>query len=749
MTPIATPWTGGVHNRMVCWGRTALAAAAIGLIGISGAQAAPPDQTPRDLTQAFITVSSAFQKARPSDRAQALANLVEHAQRRHRVLASLIEEDPKEFLHVAVPEELRASLPDVVQPFVEQEVEVEGTLEVYHEDYEAASRFVYKLQTPGERLGLHFANDPPELLTGSRVRVKGMRLNHMLALDSGTTSVTTLALTTPLVSGAQKTLVLMVNFSDKAATFTLDTLRTRVFTTASDYDKENSYGQAWLTGDAFGPLTIALSSTVCDSSTVASQAKSAATNAGVQLSNYNRYLYVFPKNACGWWGLGTIGGNPSQAWINDNPQLRVIAHEMGHNFGLYHSHSLDCGVAVISSSCTASDYGDTVDVMGTSTGHFNAFQKERLGWLNSSVTPPITTAQGSGQYLIDAYEPTGGSSKALKILKSTDSTTGRKTWYYVEFRQPIGADSWMSGNANLTNGVVVHTGSESTANSSYLLDMTPATTSWADPALTVGQTFQDATTGVTITSSSIDTVNKKAMVAVNVSAPACVPGVPQVAITPSIGVVVPPGGVASYTLTMANTDSSNCSAGNFSVTINTQSGWTTSAIPVALTLSPGTSGSSSLQLASPTSLPDGMYNVPVTVTNPASNKGASGNAKYVIGIACSRANPTVVLSPGNGPTVTAGATVTYTASITNNNSAGCGGGSFAVQGTVPPSFTGAVSPTALTLSSGQTATVGFSVTAPRKKFAPGSYSVSVAATNSGYPTYMGTDTSTFNLAAHR
>jgi hypothetical protein len=541
----------------------------------------------------------------------------------------------------------------------------------------------------------------------------------------------------------------MVNFSDRSATFTLDTLRRRVFTTTSDYDKENSYDQAWLTGDAVGPLTIALSSTVCDYSTLASQAKAAATNAGVQLSNYNRYVYVFPKNFCGWWGLGTVGGNPSQAWINDNPQLRVIAHELGHNFGLYHSHSLDCGAAVIASTCTTSDYGDTVDVMGTSNGHFNAFQKERLGWLNSSVTPPITTVQGSGQYLIDAFEPKGGSSKALKILKSTESATGKKTWYYVEFRQPIGVDSWISGNANLTNGVVIHTGSESSANSSYLLDMTPATTSWADPALTVGQTFQDATAGVTITSSSIDTVNKKAVVAVNSSGATCLPGVPQVAITPSNGVVVPPGSLASYTLTVGNTDSSTCSAGNFSVTISAQSGWTTSANPVALSLSPGASGSSSLRLASPTSLPDGIYNVPVTVTNPSSNKAATVNAKYVIGVACSRANPTVVLNPAIGPTITAGTTVTYTASIKNNDSSGCGSGSFAVQGTVPQSFRGAVSPTALALSPGQTATVSFSVTMPRKKTATGSYSVSVTATNSGFPTYSGTDTSTVNLAALR
>src|SRR6202040_3472202 len=99
------------------------------------------------------------------------------------------------------------------------------------------------------------------------------------------------------------------------------------------FDLENSYGQTWLTGDVFGWYTIALSSTVCDYSTLATQAKSAAAAAGVNLSNYPRHVIAFPDNACGWWGLGTVGGNPSTAWINGSFELMVVGHEMGHNFG--------------------------------------------------------------------------------------------------------------------------------------------------------------------------------------------------------------------------------------------------------------------------------------------------------------------------------------------------------------------------------------------------------------------------------
>jgi hypothetical protein len=97
-----------------------------------------------------------------------------------------------------------------------------------------------------------------------------------------------------------------------------------------------------------------------------------------------------------------------------------------------------------------------------------------------------------------SYETDGSGANALKILKSTDPTTGNKTWYYVEYRQAIGFDSFLSRNSNVTKGIVIHTGSESSGNSSYLLDMTPAISSWSDAALDVGQSFSAADSGVTI-----------------------------------------------------------------------------------------------------------------------------------------------------------------------------------------------------------------------------------------------------------
>jgi len=160
-------------------------------------------------------------------------------------------------------------------------------------------------------------------------------------------------------------------------------------------------------------------------------------------------------------------------------------------------------------TCVVIEYGDVVDTMGGPIGfsaaaHFNAFQKERLGWLNSGASPPITTVLTEGTYRLDAYELAGSGPKALKILKSRDPSTGLRTWYYVESRQAIGFDAFLTNDwnvansTNVLNGVLIHTGSEASGDSSYLLDLTPATDSFWDPSLVGGQTFYDPETGVTL-----------------------------------------------------------------------------------------------------------------------------------------------------------------------------------------------------------------------------------------------------------
>jgi hypothetical protein len=261
------------------------------------------------------------------------------------------------------------------------------------------------------------------------------------------------------------------------------------FTTTSNYYRENTYQKTWLSGMVVGWFTIAANSTSCATGTWASLAEQAASNAGVNVGAYARRIYAFPKtSACSWWGLGTVGGNPSRAWVNGSYELRVVGHELGHNFGDHHSHSVACST----SGCSTSEYGDHRDIMGNIyPGHMNAFQKERLGWLNYSGTPPIQTVTSSANYWIEAMSayPTGNP-KALKILKSVDSY-GYRTWYYIESRATLGFDGGTS------TGVSIHTGSESSGSSSNEIDMDPMTTTFKYN-LAAGVRFADAAAGLTI-----------------------------------------------------------------------------------------------------------------------------------------------------------------------------------------------------------------------------------------------------------
>ena len=132
--------------------------------------------------------------------------------------------------------------------------------------------------------------------------------------------------------------------------------------------------------------------------------------------------------------------------------------------------------------------------MGGGVGHYNAFQKQRLGWLDFNLSPPITMVQSSGAYLIDAYEMPGTAPKALKIARGT---TGQS--FFVELRRPVGWDADLS-----RTGVFVHLASDDQPDSSDLLDMTPGTSSLSDDAfLDVGKSFTDPVSGITVTTLSV------------------------------------------------------------------------------------------------------------------------------------------------------------------------------------------------------------------------------------------------------
>jgi len=603
------------------------------------------------------------------------------------------------------------------QSALHKTVRVDGELEIRHEDLtDGKSRNLYFVKrADGVRVPLAFTKEPPtHLLTGDQVRADGEVSGSGLLLYSGSTSLsktkgstTTTTTTTagdatstssassiplPNTLGAQSTLVILVNFSDSAVQpYTAVDARNTFFTTASNFFMENSYGQTSITGDVVGWYTIPASISTCDTAQIATAAQNAAIAAGVNLSNYTRYVYAFPQdNACGFGGASDVGGTPSQSWVNGNSlDIHIIDHELGHAFGLWHSHFFDCGAtATIGTSCAMDEYGDILDTMGAVapwSPHYNAYQKERLGWLNNGASPSIQTVQGSGSYTIKTYELGSGGPNALKILKSTDPVSGAKTWYYLEARQSVGFDGFLTDGTcgqcatqNETGGVLFHVGTDGDGNTAGLLDMTPATLSyywWFDPALAVGQTFQDSAAGVTVTTTSVDSAGATLQITLNGS-PSCTSANPTVSISPGQSQKVSAGTAVNFTATIVDNDSSSCAPATFNLGDALPSGWNGMWSAAAVALSPGGSGSAILTVTSPLGTADGTYPLGVSATNGLSGSfSGSVQGSYLISTtplsavvstnqssyaAGQTVNVTVTMLLGTTPDVGAGATVTIT-----------------------------------------------------------------------------------------
>jgi hypothetical protein len=328
-------------------------------------------------------------------------------------------------------------------------------------------------------------------------------------------AVTNVTATAANVSGTRSVLVMLVYVTNPDSV-----------TPASAADQIGNVDNRWFEENSYGTFHVSAASTpwmhisaldCSDLASVLTQAEAAAISNGFDPATFDHEMVYFPQTAaCGFAGIAQLGGRIT--WINGHMNTFATAHELSHNLGLLHAHSITCTDSggrqvTLSSSCTTTEQGDPLDTMGNSffvgnvqlepggarfiedSPHLNAAEKAQLGWLAGH----IKTVASATSVRLEPYETMGRGVKAIKIDSSNRS-------YWIEYRQPLGADSFLSEFPGTTDGVLVRTTEPN--DSTDLLDARPSTVfglsgsqDFADAALAAGSSWTTPE-GVTITVSS-------------------------------------------------------------------------------------------------------------------------------------------------------------------------------------------------------------------------------------------------------
>jgi hypothetical protein len=647
-----------------------LAAAAILLAWAPGVMAShvgeefEADQQTVASTDQLLGALGQYERMAPAQRTAALQRLTQlAAQRRERMLA-LLERNPKLAALRVLPATVRSRMPAQVAALLEREFTQSGTITATIADDFARGRSqqsFFIVGAAGERLQLRFADATERemlAMVGKRGSVAGMQFDRqllvldkksvLLAADGAqTTTTTTAASTTAVVQGNQSTLVVMLNFSDKALTCTADDLNNRLFGSSGQTMnvgyQQSSGNRVSFSGQVIGPFTINATSTdTCDHVAWSSAGNAAAIAAGFNPANFLRVSYAMPANStCGWTGLATLGGEmPTRSWVQSCGNTGVFSHELGHNLRFNHA------------ATPTYEYGDSSDPMGGARlVQSNAANRVMAGWLDASRIQDVSTG---GSYALAALESSSPTSpQVLRLPKSDSAET-----YYVSLRQPVDLDTALPAGFHNTLSIHRSTGA------------LPAKT-FLQANVGAGQTWTDSVNGIQIRHDGVS--GAAASVSVAFSGATCTRQAPSLAVSPASQSAAA-GATLGYVLTIQNNNSAACPNSAFNLTQALPAGFAGSLGATSVSLASGASSNVGWNVASGSASADATYTLTANASDSATVGSAQAHGSYLVSTplpppppAGDTAAPTVVItSPAAGATLSARGSTTISATASDN-----------------------------------------------------------------------------------
>jgi hypothetical protein len=198
----------------------------------------------------------------------------------------------------------------------------------------------------------------------------------------------------------------------------------QAFARTNEFIQRASFGQVhlsadvtpWLTGLTAKPGCGAIDGTI---DSVLAPARKEAAGAGFDASHYDTVVYELPDARCGFFGA-TFG---HQIMLTREPTVDLLAHELGHSFGLGHAMGANCLDYL---RCSLEDTGDTLSPMGSGSLDYSAYEKALLGWIPAQ--PHVTSPKS---FVI--APPTSRSKLAQALVVDTAGGT-----WWIEYRaQPF------------------------------------------------------------------------------------------------------------------------------------------------------------------------------------------------------------------------------------------------------------------------------------------------------------------------